>query len=81
MDDQHRARIGHALELASNGRPVRRENEPNGTRYLLTPLGDDTQSGAVCRQFSLEVIQNGRTDISDQWACRDDAGRWNMRKR
>ncbi len=81
MDEQDRACIGHALELTSNGRPVRWENEHSGARYLLTPLGDDTRSGTVCRQFALEVIQNGRTDVSDQWACRDDTGRWNMRQR
>lgn len=81
MDEEDRACIGHALELTSNGRPVRWENEHNGARYLLTPLGEDTRSGTVCRQFALEVVLDNRTDVSEQRACREDDGRWNMEKR
>lgn len=81
MDEEDRACIGHALELTSNGRPVRWENEQSGARYLLTPLGEDTGAGMPCRQFALEVQLNGRTDVSDQWACRDDQGRWSVRQR
>ena len=81
MDEEDRACVGHALELTSNGRPVTWENERNGARYLLTPLGEDTQGGTPCREFSLDVTANGRTDSSRQRACRGDDGRWNMMPR
>lgn len=78
MDEQDRACVGHALELAGNGRAVQWINEDTGAQFLLSPTRDFTQSGKPCREFSLEVTLGDRRDASRQQACRNDNGTWAM---
>lgn len=78
MDERDRACVGHALELAGNGRAVQWTNEHTGAEYLLSPTRDFSQSGRPCREFSLEVTLGSRRDVSRQQACRNDDGVWAM---
>ncbi|MEQ1882019.1 MAG: glycine zipper domain-containing protein [Burkholderiales bacterium] len=78
MDEQDRACMGHALELAEGGRPVTWRNETSQATYILTPLQVFHRNEQPCRNFSLEVRTGGRTDVSHQKACRGAAGRWEL---
>lgn len=71
LDEADRACIGHALELAGNGKPVRWTSE--GVNYTLTP---GKASGDGCRSYTLRGELNGRSDTSRGTACRRDDGAW-----
>lgn len=71
LDEADRACIGHALELADNGKPVRWMSE--GVRYSLT---SGKASGDGCRSYTLLGEANGRSDTSRGTACRRDDGAW-----
>ena len=71
LAEADRACIGHALELADNGKPVRWMSE--GVSYMLTP---GKASGDGCRSFPLRGEANGRSDTSKGTACRRDDGAW-----
>lgn len=71
LDEADRACIGHALELADNGKPVRWMSE--GVSYTLTP---GKASGDGCRSYTLRGEANGRSDTSKGTACRRDDGAW-----
>lgn len=78
MDEEDRACMGHALELANGGQPVMWSNENTQATYILTPLEIFPQAGLPCRTFSLEVRTAGRKDVSNQRACRSSNGRWDL---
>jgi surface antigen len=75
MDRTDRSCVGHALELAGDGRVVRWTNPNTRVTYQLTPLGE-SRSGDGCRSFRLVAtgsfgLTEGRTT-----ACPDADGTW-----
>lgn len=80
MDEEDRACVGHALELADDGRPVYWENTHSGARYTVTP-GRTLKGDRICREFLLDVAVKDRQDHSRQLACRSDDGKWTVMRR
>jgi surface antigen len=78
MDEQDRACMGHALELADGGHPVMWSNEITHATYILTPMQPFERGNLPCRTFALEVRDNGRRDVSSQQACRSPGGQWQL---
>ncbi len=78
MDEEDRACMGHALELADGGHPVMWSNESMQATYILTPMEMFQRGDLPCRTFSLEVRIPDRRDVSSQRACRSNAGRWDI---
>lgn len=66
--------IGHALELAGEGRRVSWHDDA-GVRYQLRPLAGFSRDGLPCRHF--ELVVGGRT--VRQAACQREPGVWEMR--
>jgi len=80
MDQKDRACVGHALELADDGRPVYWENRDTGARYTVTP-GPALKGDRICREYLLDVVVKNKHDRSPQSACRSNDGKWNVVKR
>jgi surface antigen len=78
IDEQDRACVGHALELTEGGRPVMWDNPATRTTFILTPQSSYMRGDTPCRQFSLEVRSEGKSDVSQQRACRSREGNWQM---
>lgn len=76
LDEGDRACVGHALELAKVGQPVRWINDRTNVAYILTPLAGDSKE---CRDFKLEASREGKAYTSKASACRDRDGAWSMR--
>ena len=77
MDERDRACVGHSLELADGGRPVRWLNESSGVSYVVTPL--DAKGGRdACRDFRLFATYHGKSRSDDRRACRGGDGVWRM---
>jgi surface antigen len=77
MDERDRACVGHALELAKDGRSVRWLNDASGVTYVLTPTGGGQDAG--CRNFDLQISRAGKTEAQPSRACRTGDGTWQMK--
>jgi surface antigen len=78
MDAADRACIGHALELAPDGRPVVWTNTQAGVQYMVTPTRGFTQDGRECREFTTERNVGGKKSKSAGKACRVQDGEWRI---
>lgn len=74
LDAADAACIGHALELARDGRRVSWHDDA-GTHYQLQPLAGFSQDGLPCRRF--ELVVGGKA--LRQAACQREPGVWEMR--
>jgi surface antigen len=78
LDEGDRACVGHALELAKIGQPVRWLNGETRVSYLLTPLAIGAKDPKNCRRFKIDATFEGKVRSSDQRACRDESGAWKI---
>lgn len=78
LDDGDRACVGHALELAKTGQPVRWLNEQTKVNYVLTPLAAVAGDTKECRRFSIKASRDGKSKTSKGRACRGPDGSWKM---
>jgi surface antigen len=78
LDEEDRACVGHALELAKPGQRVRWINEETQVAYLLTPIAADAKDPKNCRRFDIETRVGKKAHTSKGRACRDDRGAWRM---
>jgi surface antigen len=78
LDEQDRACVGHALELAKDGQSVRWLSGTSGVNYVLTPLAG-SRDGGNCRRFTLQASRDGRTQSQQTRACRTADGTWQMK--
>lgn len=78
LDEGDRGCIGHALELAEIGRPVRWINDRTNVSYIVTPLAIDAKDPKHCRRFKLQASAGKKQEASNGRACRDSAGVWKM---
>ena len=77
VDDTDRACIGHALELAANGRTVAWLNPNSRVRYEFMPMkGFYTHQGVPCREFAVRIRIKGGEEQVHAAACRRDEGLW-----
>jgi surface antigen len=81
MDEADRGCMGHALELARDGRPVEWRNQATGVAYVVTPLRPWPQGGPSCRAFRLRSVAHGRPSERTAHACRSGDGEWRIRER
>ena len=51
LDETDRGCIGHALELAADGKPVASVNPQSGLSYAVTPTRGFKQNGRSCREL------------------------------
>jgi surface antigen len=77
LDETDRSCVGHALELARDGRSVMWVNPATGVTYQLTPL-EQAVSTDGCRRFRL--IATGSFGLSEgrTTACAGDDGVWKL---
>lgn len=78
MDAADRACIGHALELAPQGRSVVWDNSATGVHYVVTPTRGFKIDGRECREFTTERMFDNKKSKSSGKACRDDGGEWRI---
>jgi surface antigen len=79
IDDNDRACMGHALELAGERKTVAWTNQATGASYRLTPTGSFKDGDAPCRRFTAVVSAGGKKDTLKGAACRQGNGDWLFR--
>lgn len=76
LDHADRACLGHALELGSNGAPVRWTDPDRRVTWVVTPTASLRREGRDCREFRLVEDRDGRKRSTDGQACRTGDGEW-----
>src|SRR5262245_19678232 len=61
MDSTDEACMGHALEYAGDGEPVRWQ-DPNGNNYQVVPNGTYQSAGRYCRSYTTSVVIDGNME-------------------
>jgi surface antigen len=79
IDNNDRACMGHALELAGERKTVVWTNERTGVRYRLTPTRNITSARQPCREFRTIVSHGKRNETVTGMACRRGSGEWTFR--
>jgi surface antigen len=69
--------MGHALEYAGDGEPVRWQ-DPNGNNYQVVPSGTYQSAGRYCRHYTTSVVIDGNMENLAGTACRRADGNWDI---
>jgi len=79
-DRIHAGRAVQAAETAPIGQPVIWRNPDTGNEGSVTPIreGNDSATGAYCREFQQSVTVGGRTESAYGTACRQPDGSWKI---
>ena len=77
MDSADEACMGHALEYAGDGEPVRWQ-DPNGDSYKVVPSDTYQSAGRFCRHYTTSVVINGAPKKVSGTACRRADGNWDI---
>jgi surface antigen len=78
LDEADRGCVGHALELAADGRPVTWVNPQTGLIYAVTPKRGFKKNGQSCREFTTAVTSKGAKEAVTDRACRSSDGTWQI---
>jgi surface antigen len=78
MDEADRACLGHTLEVARNGAPVRWVNPDTKVAYVVTPGRGYKADGRSCREFTAEAAAGSRSTATVGRACRTGDGVWRL---
>jgi len=78
LDAADEACVGHALELADGGRPVRWTNESTGVSYQVRPGEDRMRNGVACREFDILASRGDDRSSSHGLACQSARGVWEV---
>jgi surface antigen len=77
MDSVDEACMGHALEYAADGSPVR-WHDPNGNDYNVVPRETYQAGGRYCRNYTTTMVIDGAPESLDGTACRRPDGNWDI---
>jgi len=77
MDSADEACMGHALEYADDGQPVR-WRDPNGYTYKVVPGNTYQSAGRFCRHYTTSVVIDGSPAVRSGTACRRADGNWDI---
>lgn len=80
-DQAYAARATQSAHVAPIGQPVAWRNPDSGHYGSVTPVreGNDTTTGAYCREYQQTVNVGGRTEQAYGTACRQPDGSWEIR--
>lgn len=78
IQNEDRACVGHALELAKAGQAVTWSNPATGIAYSLTPGKSFERDGRPCREFRSQSSKNGAKESTRGMACRAADGEWRI---
>jgi surface antigen len=76
MDDVDRMKTTRALESAPTGTATSWQNPDSGANYTVTPTRTFETASGPCREFTTQVVIDGRSEQVVGTACRQADGSW-----
>jgi len=77
MDENDRYRANQAFETNPTNQSSSWRNPDNGNEYTVTPTRTYANDSGPCRDYTTEVIIDGRRESATGTACRED-GKWRV---
>lgn len=77
MDRADRACFAHAMELGRPGQAVI-WSAPNGASYRVVPAAVYQRDGRTCRNYTSEIVVDGRRQQAHGTACQTGEGEWRV---
>jgi surface antigen len=79
MDAGDQRCAGETFEVAQDNQPVEWSNPDTQQDYTVTPRSSyQDQSGQYCREYTSEVVIDGRKQTSTGTACKQASGEWRI---
>lgn len=78
MDEADRYCAGQAFVHAQDNQPVAWTNPDTRQQYTVIPRSTYNRNGDYCRDYTSNVIVNGKQDQVTGTACKDDNGNWQI---
>jgi len=77
MDENDRYRANQAFENNPTNQPSNWRNPDSGNEYTVTPTRTYTKNDGPCRDYTTEVVIDGRRETATGTACREN-GQWRI---
>ncbi len=77
MDDNDRYRANQAFEHNPTNQPSSWRNPDSGNQYTVTPTRTYANDQVPCRDYTTEVVIDGRHEKATGTACREN-GQWRI---
>jgi len=77
MDDNDRYKANQAFETNPTNQASSWRNPDSGNEYTVTPTNTYTSNSGPCRDYTTEVIIDGRRETATGTACREN-GQWRV---
>lgn len=77
MDENDRYRANQAIETNRTHQPSTWRNPDSGHEYTVTPTRTYTSDNGPCRDYTTEVVIDGRRETATGTACREN-GQWRV---
>lgn len=81
MDKYDQQKMTQTFEKGRSNHPVQWRNPDNGNSYTVTPQpAYKDQSARNCRKARIEAVIDGRREVVNSTACRNQFGEWEIQK-
>lgn len=77
MDENDRYRANQAIEENPTNQPATWRNPDSGNEYTVTPTRTYASEDGPCRDYTTEVVIDGRHEKATGTACREN-GQWRI---
>ncbi|WP_028579706.1 glycine zipper domain-containing protein [Desulfogranum japonicum] len=79
MDKYDKEQLNHVYERGMSNQPSSWVNPDTGSQYMVTPQpAYQNAGGSPCRKAQIEAIIDGKREITNTTACRDQYGQWQL---
>jgi len=78
MDEVDRMRMAQTLETTPTGRTTTWQNPDTGYDYSMVPTRTYETAGRPCREYTMNAVIDGRTEVIRGLACRQPDGSWRI---
>ena len=78
MDKYDRQELNHIYERGVSGQTNTWVNPDKGQRQMTPQPAYNNSIGQTCRNAEIAAIINGKWQVVDQTACRDNNGHWQL---
>jgi len=77
MDENDRLRANEAIETNPTNQASSWRNPDNGNEYTVTPTRTYSNNSGPCRDYTTEVVIDGKRETATGTACREN-GQWRV---
>ena len=77
MDDSDRVHANQTFETTPTNQTSSWRNPDSGNEYSVTPTSTYTKNDGPCRDYTTDVVIDGRRETATGTACRED-GKWRV---